>query len=362
MEVRQQPVGEAVIRFLSGPLSGQVIALRPPVMTLGRDKQCDIILDNPRISRQHASLRWQRGLWMIENLSQTSYVVVDKLRTTQSVLQHNNVVQLGSEVSFVFLIQQPVAGGLYSSQPGGMSATPIIPAPELLGPLPRIGAATSPTGTVLATMSKNQPSLMVSSNVRSEVKDHILDKQVINIGRDPKNDIVIPDPTISAWHAQIVRDGETLYLVHPHPTRKNTMNGLWYQGQRVRGDQPFRKPLVNGDTFRIGDDHGTLVSLVYRDGSGDPEETLPAVQPIPLTGERITIGRGPGNTVRLNHPQVSTHHALVEKVNGGYRIVDTNSTNHVFVNGQPARMQLLMPSMIGQALGTVTTMSRSRLK
>ena len=106
-------------------------------MTLGRDKQCDIILDNPRISRQHASLRWQRGLWMIENLSQTSYVVVDKLRTTQSVLQHNNVVQLGSEVSFVFLIQQPVAGGLYSSQPGGMSATPIIPAPELLGPLRR---------------------------------------------------------------------------------------------------------------------------------------------------------------------------------------------------------------------------------
>lgn len=138
MEVGQQPADEAVIRFLSGPLNGQTIPLRPPVMTVGRRKQCDIVLDNPRISRQHASICWHAGLWMIENLSQTSYVVVNKQRTTQSVLQPNNVVQLGSDVSFVFLVQQPVPGGLYSSQPGGMSATPIIPAPELLGPLPRV--------------------------------------------------------------------------------------------------------------------------------------------------------------------------------------------------------------------------------
>jgi len=43
----------------------------------------------------------------------------------------------------------------------------------------------------------------------------------------------------------------------------------------------------------------------------------------------------------LNHPQVSAHHALLEKVEGGYRIIDTNSTNHAYLNGQLVTEQLL---------------------
>lgn len=190
-------------------------------------------------------------------------------------------------------------------------------------------------------MRGGKPSLAVSSNIHSAVQTHILDKEVHNLGRDPQNDIVIPEPTISAWHAQIVRDGETLFLVHPHPARGHTKNGLWYQGQRIPGDQVFRKPLARGDIFRIGDEHGTLITLTYDDGSGMSQEALPAMQPIPLTEQRLTIGRVSGNSVVLNHPQVSAHHALLEKVDGGYRITDTNSTNHVYVNGQRTGSQLL---------------------
>jgi ABC-type multidrug transport system ATPase subunit len=71
------------------------------------------------------------------------------------------------------------------------------------------------------------------------------------------------------------------------------------------------------------------------------ETTVPALPPIPLTGGRLTIGRAPDNAVVLNHPQVSAHHALLEKIENGYRLIDTNSTNHVFVNGQRATDQLL---------------------
>ncbi|HEY3993123.1 MAG TPA: FHA domain-containing protein, partial [Ktedonobacteraceae bacterium] len=345
MEVGQQVAGEAIIKFLNGPLTGQRLQLRPPVMTIGRDPQNDIVVSDPRISRRHASIRWQRGLWQIENLSQTSYIAVDQQRTERGILQNNTVVHLGSEISFVFSVQSAVPGGLYAPQmPFSVAPTPIIPASELLGPLARIGADTSPTGTVLAPVSQDQPSLSVSTNIHSETKTHLLTKQVMNIGRHPQNDIVIAEPTISAWHAQLVRDGENLVLVHPSPRaeRGSTLNGLWYQGKRTRGSETFRKVLQNGDTFRVGDEHGTLISLTYSDGSGSPVEmTVPALPPIPLTGGRLTIGRAPGNTVVLNHPQVSAQHAMVEKVDGGYRIVDTNSTNHVFVNGQRATTQLL---------------------
>src|SRR5215469_1028419 len=142
-------------------------------------------------------------------------------------------------------------------------------------------------------------------------------------------------------HAQLVRDGRNLVLVHPHPSRERTVNGLWYQGRLIRGNQQFGTQLVSGDFFRIGDEHGTLITFTYDDGTGIPADTLADMRPIPLTASRLSIGRTPDNTVVLNHPQVSAHHALLEKVEGGYRVIDTNSTNHIYVNGQLTSDQLL---------------------
>src|ERR1700755_1762950 len=52
-----------------------------------------------------------------------------------------------------------------------------------------------------------------------------------------------------------------------------------------------------------------------------------------------TIGRAPDNTVVLDDPRASRHHAHVRFRNGSYQIVDGStdgklSANHVFVNGQ----------------------------
>jgi hypothetical protein len=93
---------------------------------------------------------------------------------------------------------------------------------------------------------------------------------------------VINELVISAFHAQIIRDGNQLVLIHPHPARGKTLNGLLYQGRNIRGDEPFRKPLTRGDIFRIGDEHGTLVTLTYNDGSGADQDIVPEVRPIPL--------------------------------------------------------------------------------
>ena len=187
------------------------------------------------------------------------------------------------------------------------------------------------------------PSLEISSNVHPGKQSYPLTKQVINIGRDPSNDIVIDEPIVSGFHAQIVRDGNQLILVHPHPTRQSTLNGLLYQGRHIAGNEQFRKPLARGDIFRIGDEHGTLVTLTFDDGSGASQELVPEIRPIPLGAALLTIGRASDNTVVLNHPQVSGHHARLEQVPGGYRIVDQGSTNHVYVNAQQVNSQLLKP-------------------
>ncbi|HXR65103.1 MAG TPA: FHA domain-containing protein [Ktedonobacteraceae bacterium] len=196
-------------------------------------------------------------------------------------------------------------------------------------------AQASPDATMLARPStENVPALIVSSNTHSERQVYDLTKQVMNIGRSASNEIVIDNPLVSAQHAQIVRDGDTFFLVHPHPTRGKTLNGLWYQGQHIQGDQPFRKQLLPGDIFRIGDEHGTLITLTYDAGVDISLDTLPAMSPIPLNVEKLSIGRLSENTIVLDHPQVSARHALLEKTDGGYRVSDQNSTNHVYVNGE----------------------------
>ncbi len=353
LEAEQEPVSGVAIRFLSGPLAEKTISIQKPVTIIGRDVQNDIVVIDPKVSRRHASIRVINGSWSIENLSQTSYITINQKRIEQAILQHNDVVSLGENTSFVFLIQQHVnqpTSSLPSAQPA--IDNPIIPQPSEEMPrssdqfqkLPSdIPPNVSPSGTVLApTLEMNLPTLTVSSNIHNKRQVHILNKQVLNVGRDLENDIVIAEPMVSAWHAQIVREGDNLFFVHPHPFRGKTLNGVWYQGQRIRGDQQFRKQLVSGDIFRIGDENGTLVTLTYDDGAGVPTESLGEMKPVPLTGSsKLTIGRVADNTVVLNHPQVSAHHAELERVEGGYRVIDTNSTNHVYVNGQRVTNQLL---------------------
>jgi CRP-like cAMP-binding protein len=63
-----------------------------------------------------------------------------------------------------------------------------------------------------------------------------------------------------------------------------------------------------------------------------------------LGGERsaVAIGRAKDNDLVLDNPRVSRHHALIEARNGSYRIVDLNSTNGSFVNGQRVKSQALI--------------------
>ena len=231
--------------------------------------------------------------------------------------------------------------------PTPYNPTVAVPPPVQAQPMPfgiqRAPGSEVSDGSGGTSDSTGVPSLEISANTHHEKSTYPLTKQIINIGRDPSNDIVINETIVSGFHLQIVREGDQLTLIHPHPSRQRTLNGLLYQGHHIQGTEYYRKQLARGDIFRIGDEHGTLVTLTFNDGSGAQQDVLPEIHPYPLGAPVITIGRLPDNMVVLNHPQVSGQHARLEQVPEGYRIIDNASTNHVYVNAQQVTNQLLKP-------------------
>jgi pSer/pThr/pTyr-binding forkhead associated (FHA) protein len=61
-----------------------------------------------------------------------------------------------------------------------------------------------------------------------------------------------------------------------------------------------------------------------------------------LMDEAITIGRGPDNTIVVNDPSISTHHAQLVLEGQTYRLRDLDSTNGTRVNGKPVTEAVLL--------------------
>ena len=64
-------------------------------------------------------------------------------------------------------------------------------------------------------------------------------------------------------------------------------------------------------------------------------------KPYELVDEAITIGRGPDNTIVVNDPSISTHHAQLLLEGDTYRLKDLDSTNGTRVNGKPVTEAVL---------------------
>src|SRR6201982_2893568 len=60
-----------------------------------------------------------------------------------------------------------------------------------------------------------------------------------------------------------------------------------------------------------------------------------------LMDEAITLGRGPDNTIVVNDPSISTHHAQLLLEGDTYRLKDLDSTNGTRVNGKPVTETVL---------------------
>jgi ABC-type multidrug transport system ATPase subunit/pSer/pThr/pTyr-binding forkhead associated (FHA) protein len=137
---------------------------------------------------------------------------------------------------------------------------------------------------------------------------------------------------VSRRHASLNLD-DTGYTI----IDEGSTNGLLYQGSLT----PERR-LVDGDVIRIDDELGNFVSLTYLDPARPAPKQVKDVR-FAAGQQEVTIGRAPDNVIVLDHPQVSSHHAIIKRGPQGATVQDLGSTNGTYVRGQRVSHAPLQP-------------------
>jgi FhaA, N-terminal domain/FHA domain len=78
-------------------LGGRRMVVGPAGATLGRSRKCDIVVDDPNVSREHAEVRPRGGSWVLRDLGSTNGSSINGRRTDGAeVLKPGDEIELGT--------------------------------------------------------------------------------------------------------------------------------------------------------------------------------------------------------------------------------------------------------------------------
>jgi ABC transport system ATP-binding/permease protein len=171
------------------PEGTQNFPLRKSSLILGRNPQCDIAIDAPVVSKQHAQLTWDKNTYVIEDLGSTNGLTFAGNQIKRKRLEDGDRISIWDDVTLT-----------YRALPNIKDLEPVQ-----------------------------------TLNLR--------DRKSLMLGRDSRNDMVIDHPVVSRFHAKIeLEKGDWIV------TDLNSSIGTFVNSQKVVQQQSLRP----GDTIRIG--------------------------------------------------------------------------------------------------------------
>lgn len=177
-------------------------------------------------------------------------------------------------------------------------------------------------------------------------------KPVVEIGRSPTADLTLPDPQVAGIHLKVYR-GDGLHLA----CFDVTGYGFGHNDQRV-----LKAELRPGDTLRLGSHVIRVITDSTQEVPTVAPQPLAAQMPAPPTatgalrvvrgndagktfplGEKsvVVLGRGEAADITIWDIRASRAHCRIDRIDGGFRLSDLNSSNGTFVNGKKVTSHLL---------------------
>ena len=231
-----------------------------PSYTIGRDPKSDIVVNEDRVSWQHAVIKLDRGSWVLEDTGSTNGTFVGTQKVQKITLDGQTTVRLG----------HPHDGPELTCSTGEPPRPPTV-----LAARPVMAAAAAPSVPAMpagaSTASHREPSVIRQ-----------LPTKVLRIGRGPDNDIVVSDLSVSRHHAELRRTASGYQIVD-----LDSHNGTFVNGQQIGS-----APLTEGDIVGIGPSTFRL--------SGSELQEFVDTGDVSLVARDLTVTLGNGK-VLLDH-------------------------------------------------------------
>jgi ABC-type multidrug transport system ATPase subunit len=179
---------------------------------VGRDPRSDIVVDDSKVSWEHAILRVEGRQWLLEDAGSTNGTFVGAQRVQRVEITGACQARLGHPAS------GPVISCSIAAAADGH-------------------AAAAPPASVL------QPARQPAPGGRAPSVTVRLSARVLRIGRADDNEVVVSDLSVSRHHAELRTAAPGGYEI----VDRGSKNGTYLNGQRI-----FAAPAAEGDVIGIG--------------------------------------------------------------------------------------------------------------
>lgn len=228
--------GKNVIAKFINASNGDEVDISSWEVSLGRAKTCDIILNNPTVSRFHAVIARRGKGWIIFDTNSKTGITVNGEKVDKSAFIYDgDTVTMGTSVMY---FRSPLF-----KRPGTEDKTNT----DAGLPLSRQGYAGN------MHIAESYISALVNMTDNSLV---LLFSDSYIIGRAPDCDIILPVMSVSKKNTRLMKYGRTWTV-----SDMNSSNGTYVNGTSVIGEIP----LCDGDTVSCGGIHFRFCEKYMKD-------------------------------------------------------------------------------------------------
>jgi pSer/pThr/pTyr-binding forkhead associated (FHA) protein len=290
------------LEYRNGNFQGQRLALKRAIITIGRDEDNDIWIDDDLASRHHAELCWDEGQIYLTDCESLNGVSLNGQHVRGFTrVEPNDMLEVGTQ-HFIFMLadqkeavnevnDDPLSKHTWRSSfdlvdPGGEPSVTRMPTASTptrgLEPLPEKRQDVQQSWNEIAHLStpSHYPgrALLIQSGEHAG-KYFILDRATLSVGRGFESDIIINDASLSRQHAQISCKSDGDYIQD-----LASLSGTILNDAAVVNPQ-----MLNlGDVIHLGNIRLEYISM-------QSAQSLPLSQlitPRPFTGPISSVGPG----------------------------------------------------------------------
>lgn len=203
--------------------------------------------------------------------------------------------------------------------------------------------------TCIISLFRNRPRLHKLAQLVDQNNGSIIDidRWETSIGKSKSNDIVLPMPNVSRFHAVIAKKRKEWVI-----TDTFSKTGIEVNGEKIEA----RRVIEDGDIIKIGSiplkfqcaeavsaqNKTRMRSAASELNSAQPSGNIAYAvlvdvkthRPIYLRKKDVLIGRGADADIQIALDTVSAHHARIHQTSRGWALSDLNSHNGTKLNGR----------------------------